>query len=139
LELDFVLRVLDLTARTDTREDLHWSTTGEFAPLTFWINCSDLFDWGTADGVPVNPDNVGMLQDALTEVAARTGGDYAYGPQLFACRVRQRRPQNASYPPDARLHELFDACGAAREIGFDNPKSEQERPHDPALSTEEPM
>jgi hypothetical protein len=126
---EFMLRVLDVVARFDAHEQLWWRCDDEYAPVTFFVECSDLFAWGTADLEPVTPEAVDELARAFAEVTAITDGDPTYAGSLYACRRRGSRPQGAAYPSDARLWPLFDAAGPQREIDLFNPKP---RPGEPA-------
>ena len=114
-ELDFIVRVLkvfDMVNVAD-RDVLLWRTDGEYAPVMFFINCSDFFDWGCADGERVTRENVAELEQAIADAEAvdKIAGSIE-GPLLFCARVRKRRPQGACYENlDPRLWHLFDACG----------------------------
>lgn len=116
----FVLRVLDIIARADLRDSLFWRTDGKYAPVSFFINCSDVFAWGGADCEPLTADDVDNFVKALADTQA-VGGSNAYGPELYCARRRGMRPQGAVYPKDKRLWPLFDACGPEREVGPGNP------------------
>lgn len=120
-DYEFALRVLGAVARADVHDTLWWQTHGEWAPITFFVNCSDLFARATADVERITPDNVDALERAFADVRAATGGDPTYGPMLFCARTRKRRPRGAAYPSDHRLWPLFDACGPERELGLLNP------------------
>jgi hypothetical protein len=121
--LTFVLRVL-ATVGTDNHEDIWWRTDGEYGPVTFWVKCSDLFWWGTADLEELTPENVGLLEQSYRDAKAAAPGDCTaegYGSLLFCCRVRGLRPQGCCYPENRALWPLIDACGPEREVGFGNP------------------
>jgi len=120
-------------------EHIWWRTDGEYAPVTFFVNCNDLFYWACADGEKITAENFGQIKQAVDDVAAalgvcdprnrakrpvgsdghlydawRTVGSHA--ADLFCARVRQMRPQRPCYNryPDA-LKPLFDACGPERD------------------------
>lgn len=100
--------------------DLEWR--GMDGKPTAFVNCSDLFDWGSADCEEVTPENFPMLVQAIedAEKAVKYGG--IRGDDLFCARVRGCRPQGAAYTfirPE--LWPLFDACGPERETGVGNP------------------
>jgi hypothetical protein len=117
----FVLRVLGVVAKYEQHDDLWWRADGEYAPVTFFINCNDLFWWGTGDCERVTPENVGALEQAYADAAAAHRYGRSYGGNLFCCRVRGMRPQGCCYPEDRELWPLFDACGPEREIEIGNP------------------
>jgi len=121
-DYDFVMRVLKLAERWDMYDNLTWITYEEYAPITFFINCSDLFFWGTADEEKLTPENIEQLEMALkdAEDACKYYG-HIYGPILWCARMRKQRPQGAAYPSKRELWPLFDACGPERKIGFGNP------------------
>ncbi len=98
----------------ESNDMLLWRTDGRYAPITFFANCSDLFDWATADWEVITPENVGVLERAFEDVRALSRGWLYEGVYLFCARVRGRRPQRPAYPKDERLWPLFDACGPVR-------------------------
>lgn len=53
--LDFLLRVMDVLAKIDSTDAIWWRTDGEYAPVTIFVNCSDLFWWAHADVEEVTP------------------------------------------------------------------------------------
>ena len=114
--LEFVCRVLSVFDEDGPSQDsLWWRTDGEYAPLTLFVKCSDLFVWGCADLEEVTPDNVAELERAAADVKAVTwDGNYVYADLLFCCRVRGHRPQKPCYKDlDEETWPLFDACGPA--------------------------
>lgn len=149
-DLEFILRVLTIVSDVDRCDDIWWRTDGEYAPVTFLMNCNDLFWWGCSDCEEVTPENVEMLAQAYVDVEAAistTEWSTAETPQrnrdmsiswdkssikgyagtLFCARVRKMRPQGACYRGmDPRIAKLFDECGPEREVDFGNPKSQHE-------------
>lgn len=122
-EYEFVLRVLRLTSEMEEGGDfLWWRTDGEYAPVTFFVNCNDTFWWGTGDVEPITPDNIAVLEQAAKDCADVDEVLDGYAGELFCARVRKMRPQGAAYPKDARLWPLFDACGPERIVALLNPK-----------------
>lgn len=118
----FVHRVLTVFAENDLCGSLYWRTDGEYAPVTFFVNCNDVFCWGCADGEDVTPANLGVLEQAIADceaIDAVVGSCYAV--DLFASRVRGMRPQGCCYPDDRRFWPLLDAAGPVREVGIGNP------------------
>lgn len=109
----FVLRVLDVVGSADMHDSLYWRTDGEFAPVAFFVNCSDLFAWACADAEPVTPDTLAELEQAFADVQA-VDGSAIWGPSLYAARRRKLRPMRKAYPPNEALRALFDACGPER-------------------------
>ncbi len=116
-DAEFILKVLDLFSRYDSQDSVSWRTDGEFAPVTFFVNCSDLFWWATADAEDITPENFGVLEQAFIDCqAADKVVGTVYAPSLFAARVRKLRPQRAAYPKDEPfMWPLFDACGPERD------------------------
>lgn len=131
--LEFVTDVLSLNDEFldygDVWDSIWWRTDGEFAPVTFMVNCNDLFAWACADCVEITPDNLQLLKQSVTDVRSALGltkpnrdssvDDYhTWGKAgtdaalLFCARVRGLRPQRPAYERwfDKRLHSLFDAC-----------------------------
>jgi hypothetical protein len=119
----FMLRVLGaVSAVSDFDSAIMWQTKGKYAPISFFVDCSDVFVWGCADFEPLPENRIDAFEQAYADVEA-TGTDQRwYGGYLFCCRMRGQRPQGAAYPKDPRLWPLFDACGPEREPGFGNPR-----------------
>lgn len=117
---DFTLEVLRLQDEYDCYGDpIYWATHDQYAPITFFVNCNDLFWWATADAEKLTPEDIPMLRQAILDVKA-TGvftldlENYELGCELWCARKRGMRPQQPAYPKDERLQALFDACGPAR-------------------------
>ena len=123
---EFLLRVLkcfDECSEGGSHDDIWWRTDGEYAPVTIWVNCSDLFYWGTADLEKITPENLPLLEQTMKDVKAAGVSPYVHGASVFACRSRKMRPQGAVYKDEeSALIELFDACGPLRPVDFANPK-----------------
>lgn len=117
----FVLRVLSVLASNDGCDDVWWRTDGEYAPVTFLVNCNDVFFWGCADAEHVTRENVDELERAYADCRAASGHP-TYGAALFCARLRKERPQGAAYPKEPKLWPLFDACGPERAVGLGNPR-----------------
>ena len=120
--VDFAMRVLRATA-FDLCDCMFWRCDGEYAPITFLVNCSDTFWWASADAENLTPENVDLFEQSLADVVAVTGDKYdIHGPILFCCRARKMRPMECAYPEDKRLWPLFDDAGPERPVGSDNPR-----------------
>lgn len=118
----FAVRVLSVVARYDCPEAIWWRVDGEYAPITFFAMCSDIFAWARADCEPVTADNLDAFERAFADVDKITSGDPTFAAPLFCARMRGERPQGGAYPSDERLWPLFDACGPVREVDmFNNP------------------
>ena len=114
-EPNLVMRVLAATA-FDNCEDVWWRVDGEYAPITLFVNCNDLFYWGCSDAEVVTEKNIDIFEQAYKD-------SEDHGDLLFCCRVRKMRPQGAYYEYFSEEDKvLFDACGPVREVGFGNPK-----------------
>lgn len=129
-DYDFIIEVLRVVSDNDDTSAIWWRCDGEWAPVTFFVNCNDLFFWGSADTETITPGNIGELVRAYADAEAID--KCAYASQLFCARVRKMRPQGACYPepifadrrdePETlKLWALYDACGPERETGFGNP------------------
>jgi len=146
-ERDFLYRVFRLGG-FDRHPEIWWRTDGEYAPVTIFVNCNDLFWWASADCERLTPENIGLWEQAYSDLDAllrdepRTPENQTDGPVrkawlargtrrisimscvdwLFCARVRGMRPQGACYPSDApEVWPLFDACGPERPTGHGNP------------------
>jgi hypothetical protein len=112
-----VMRILSATAFNNC-DDIWWRVDGEYAPLTIFVNCNDLFFWGCSDAETITIDNIGIFEQAYKD-------SIDHGGLLFCCRVRGMRPQGAYYKYlDDAEKPLFDACGPEREIGLGNPSAQ---------------
>lgn len=126
-DMDFVRRVLaafDGFNGADP-DDLFWRVDSQYAPVTFFARCNDLFDWGTADLQEITPENIEEMERATTECRAL---DPVHGvlvaTTLFCCRVVGSRPQGACYDSiDPKFWPLLDNCGPEREVDMMNPKA----------------
>lgn len=92
VDLGFILRVLRLMS-CDNTDELWWRTDEQYAPITFFIKCSDTFAYACADLEEVTPENVGRLEQAFEDCLA-TGDPLAdiYAPMLFVARERKQKP-----------------------------------------------
>ncbi len=125
-DLAFILRVFkafDDWCGAD-KDSLFWRTDGEYAPISFFVNCNDLFYWGTADTEDLTPENIGILEQTTVDCRAV---DPVIGclraTDLFCCRIRRERMQGACYQHlDQKYWPLFDACGPVREVNMVNPR-----------------
>jgi len=118
---EFVMRVLGLASKWDICGSLWWRIDGEYAPITFFVNCNDVFYWGCADAETITPENVDLLEQSMKDAEGTHQYGELYGTMLWCARVRKQRPQGAAYPDERELWPLFDECGPERETGFGNP------------------
>ena len=118
--LEFILEVLRLQDEYDCYgEPLYWTCSSDYAPITFFVLCNDLFYWATADAEKLTLEDIPMLRQAILDVQASGVydlrlDDYETGCALWCARKRKMRPQQPAYPKDERLRALFDACGPIR-------------------------
>lgn len=113
----FMLQVLKFFHDLDAHDMLWWRTDGEYAPITFFVQCSDVFAWATADVEEIEPGDVRLLQAAAKDIFAldpQGTQHYSYlAPLLFCARKRHQRPMPKMEIPE-ELKPLFDACGPER-------------------------
>jgi hypothetical protein len=136
--IEFVAQVLALgdgfNEHGDLWDAIWWRTDSEYSPVTFFVNCGDLFYWATADSEDLTPENLPVLLKAVEDVRGALGVPsklmalsadatqfhdwYASGrcaAELFCCRVRHMRPaEHIMKEMDVRLRPLFEACGPHR-------------------------
>lgn len=113
---EFILDVLD-TFGHGMAEMITWRTDEEYAPVTFWVNCNDLFYWATSDGEDITPENLPVLKQAFVDLeSAYPHMGKCWAGELFAARVRGMRPQRRVLD---KYHEsirpLFLAAGPERD------------------------
>ncbi len=112
----YLERMLRLAHQCEVREQLDWTLNLGGDEIIFVVECADLFLENEYETVPVLPEDVDAFERALTDVGAVTDGDYTFGPPLYACRLRRRRPHNMGYPTDSRVHFLFNSAGPDRTV-----------------------
>jgi hypothetical protein len=120
-EQSYVLRVLSLVDAFDC-DDVLWHVND--GRVRFHVRCSDLFYWACADCEEITPENVSEFERSYADVKAVTteGLWQSHAQSLFACRVRNMRPQGACYKTcPEKLWPLFDAAGPERNPG-DTPR-----------------
>ncbi len=108
------INVLALFALHDLQECLWWRCDGEYAPVTFFVNCNDLFFWACADAEQIELSDLPDIDRAILDAAAAVDCGHVYGLSLWPCRKRGMRPQNCCYTEHQALWPLFDACGPER-------------------------
>jgi len=115
-QYSFLMRVFKAT-EFGNGDCLFWRTDEEYAPLSIFVNCNDLFYWGTADAEDLTQDNISVFEQAFADAEkAWPHFGHIYAPSLFCCRVRKMRPQHCCYSKDwpDKLKKLFDECGPER-------------------------
>lgn len=119
-ELAFILRVLRLYERADN-SDLFWRVEG--GHVRFLANCSDTFEWATADAEEITPDDVDLLEQTLADLRAVSWEQDIWLSELYAARKRGLRPMNRWFSGGIApgVLELFAACGPERESTFLSP------------------
>lgn len=111
----FALEVLGLLAEHQDYDSVWWRCDGQFAPVTFFVNCNDFFHYACADTETITPDNLPRLRAAFDDAKATGDHGEIYGPLLFAARERGLRPVMPLLSSGtAALQALFDACGPER-------------------------
>lgn len=118
--LAFTLRVLRIFDSFDgpSSDSLWWRTDGKFAPVTFFVKCSDEFHYACADLEPLTLENIEVMEQAVTDCAAADPEvGTVFAPMLFCARVRKMRPLRSEYPDHVATAALFDACGPSRDGG----------------------
>lgn len=83
----YVAEVLDIFIEADIAGEMHWwRDKGRIIPCA---QCSDFFDWASADAEPIYEEDVPLLRECLADLKAI---DPNYGPiyleWLFAFRKR---------------------------------------------------
>ena len=109
------MRVLALLAKYEQHEDVWWRVDGEYAPVTFIVNCNDLFFWACADAELITDENIAMFEQAYKDASEHECGE-CYAGLLFCCRERKMRPQGAYYESFPKsMWGMFDECGPDRD------------------------
>jgi hypothetical protein len=120
-DVAFVYDILSIFA-FDNTEDIWWRTDGEYAPVTFFVLCNDLFHWGTADLEKITPASLPALKQAFVDAGEAAEHGTVWAAYLFCARQRGMRPQGAQYKHiNEAMWPLFDACGPLRPVEMGNP------------------
>lgn len=104
-----IVEVLRLT-KSPNNGALMWAVDKD-GSLWVGVNCSDTFAWGCSDAEEITADNLPELQRAYADCAGIQNGDI-WAPDLFAARVRRRKPYAYTMTKllgNPQLHALFDA------------------------------
>ena len=116
----YVLDILDIQNTYDCYgESLYWRTDAEYAPITFFIICNDIFNWASADCEKIDPEDPPALRQAIEDIVATNDyslktDQFIMGSILWCARKRKMRPQHWIYPKYTEVRTLFDACGPER-------------------------
>lgn len=109
-------------------EHVCWCSGGPEGPLEFYVNCNDIFWWGTGDAEDITAENVAVLEQCKRDIGEIVGGltrradVWCWTGVLFCARVRGMRPQGAVYKYVPReLWPLLDGAGEARVVDALNP------------------
>jgi len=112
---DLILRILTAVAMYNC-SDIFWRIDGEYAPITIFANCNDLFYWGCADAEEITEDNIDIFEQSYKDSEDN-------GVELFCCRVRKMRPQEPYYKYiNENEHHLFNECGPERKEFTNSPE-----------------
>lgn len=109
INLEFLLRVLHLTATIDNTDCIWWRTDGNYSPVSIFVNCHGQFEAGLADCEELTPQNIHLLEEAITEVGPTEPSLYV--PMLFCAKVRKKCPRIEMYQNSPSLREVFERCG----------------------------
>lgn len=119
---ELTLKILQITAENDSCDSVWWRTDGEYAPVTFIVNCNDVFYWGCSDAETITEENITDFEQSFEDAKSASKVGEIYAPILFCARVRKMRPQGAMYKTiPIELWDLFNQCGPERETGIGNP------------------
>ena len=105
------LAILNFLSEHELHGSVWWRCDGEYAPVTWFVNCNDLFYWGSADCEKFTAADLPAMAQAIADA-----GDL-WGLELWCCRKRGMRPQRPAYPnreAEMGVCKLFDACGPER-------------------------
>lgn len=111
-----ILNLLRFVAEHDCDHDIGWNQD-----LGFYVHCSDIFWWATADAEDLTDETLEEYKQAVLD-AKKASPDFGhiYGGYLYCSRQRKMRPQNPAYRPQYFLGQhpelvpLFNACGPER-------------------------
>jgi len=91
---DYIVEVLKTFRDLDTEEELYWRFGEDGEPI-FWVLCSDLFHWASADGEDLLPEDLPLLRQCIEDLKKTEAGIWElYVGELFASRKRGMRPMS---------------------------------------------
>jgi hypothetical protein len=135
------IRVIRRLIETDDfgLDGLFWNIADD-GSIQIMVNANDLFFWACSDAEKITVENIEELVKSKADCeAAKQYTGHSWGESLFACRMRNMRPQHPQYKniPD-ELKPLFDAAGPYRGpqdgdsiwTGVDDPPNEMASVHD---------
>lgn len=109
-EMSYIIRVLH--AGSVNSEDVLWEMNEEDKSIVFFVNCNDVFAWGSSDAEKITEDNIYIFEKACNDAKNSCDDGYAFAGELFCCRIRKASPQKGFMkviPKDMR--QLFEECG----------------------------
>ena len=111
---DEIMILLKFVSEHDIHRELWWRCDDEYAPITFFLNCNDMFYWGCSDCEELTVGDLGALEQAIKDADAICPIE-GWGTAVFIARKRGMRPQKPAYPKDVKMWPLFDLCGPERD------------------------
>jgi hypothetical protein len=127
----FIIDLLTFVGNHDLHDELWWRTHNDdcTGDLDFYVKCSDVFCWGTADCEELTESDLPLLKECVLLVE-KLKPHYGYlGTRLFVAKKQGMRPQNAYYNEclPKILWPLFDDCGPERKVEMGNPHKRNEK------------
>jgi hypothetical protein len=131
--LDFIETILLIFDTAECRDELMWTGRWADGVIRFSAQCSDIFEWATADAEGIETEqDIDLLRQCLAELSEadqRHGRHYL--AELYAARKRHQRPQGAWFAPERWAHvsgadairQLFLDAGPERSIDLFNPQT----------------
>ena len=108
--------LLEIISENDCFDSVNWNED-----IEFYVNCNDLFWWGSADAEDLNNiSDIELFEKSLRDT------DSIIGPDLYCARRRKMRPQDPYYTEvlckeNYKYQNLFNLCGPKRENDIFNP------------------
>lgn len=141
------------TVHYDACDSILWRFDKKKNVLKIFAECSDFFEWGSADAEDITEQNVHILEESIADIAKVMENSlqkHHFGLLLFCARVRKTRPQGAYYKyltienviwdeenkkttfvqdkeKTADLRALFNQAGPPRGIDLFNPRDEDDQ------------
>lgn len=109
-DYEFLLELIEFLTNNLSSSSYFFDIDKENKTYECSINCNDLFFWASADRLEITKDNFSLLKETYKELDSKYRRKFT--GDLFACRVRKMKPQEACYKIYPKeIHHLFDACG----------------------------
>jgi len=117
---DEVYKLMQTFGRLDI-DDITWYAKKD-GEIEVFVGCNDVFAWGCADMETIEPGDIDLVGDIVSQLESIDTGLSSYWAILYISRKRKLRPQGIIYEGlPKQMIALLNDCGPEREIDICNP------------------